>query len=162
MLVSEYRWFYGEPDVIEVTQIFDTGEEAREFEEMVIEDANAVDDLRWLNRTNKGKDFFCEYHPSGWKHTDQAKEAMRLSKLGNRNPMFGKPNSAFQGHTHSELTKMRMSESHKGRKKSDAMRSRLSEYAKNHRLIVRCEYCGKETHINLYSRWHGNRCKEKT
>lgn len=40
----------------------------------------------------------------------------------------------------------------------------ISSKSPNHpnNVKIKCEYCGKETNIGLYSRWHGKNCKNKT
>lgn len=65
---------YGEPDVIEVRQVFETTKEARIFEEMIIDDLEAVKDARWLNRTNRGKDF-CIDAPLSVEHRKKISES---------------------------------------------------------------------------------------
>lgn len=49
--------YIGEPDIIEVRQMFETVEKAIEFEEKVIDKLDAVRDSRWLNQQNAGRKF---------------------------------------------------------------------------------------------------------
>jgi hypothetical protein len=101
-------------------------------------------------------------------------ENIRQSKLGNKNPMFGKKLS--------EETKKKMSESHKGQMAwnkgiefSDETRKKMSISGKikiftedhkkkislshKNREKVICEHCDKELFPQHYKRWHGDKCK---
>ena len=51
--------------------------------------------------------------PKGFKHSEEAKEKIRLSKIGSRNPMYGKP-SWNRGKTHSKKVKQKISKTKKG------------------------------------------------
>lgn len=51
-IVKEYREKYGEPDVIEVRQIFDDSFQAREWEHRIIDKMKMCQSIRWLNRGN--------------------------------------------------------------------------------------------------------------
>ena len=55
--VSIFREQNGEPDVIKVDRVFDTAEEAREYEELYLDKVNAVKDEQWLNKHNSGRWF---------------------------------------------------------------------------------------------------------
>jgi hypothetical protein len=48
---------YGEPDIVEIGKIFENVDSAIKFEEVMIDELNAVKDLRWLNCQNAGKTF---------------------------------------------------------------------------------------------------------
>lgn len=80
--------------------------------------------------------------------------------IGKKNPAFGKPNQNNLGHTHSEETKLLMSQNRKDKKKSNETRKRMQFYAKNLRPKKVCPYCNKEISINLFNRWHDDNCKE--
>ena len=50
--VDIQRWLYGEPDVIEVRQTFESSEEARKFEEIVLKELGVVNNPIWLNKND--------------------------------------------------------------------------------------------------------------
>ena len=56
-IVNEYRWLYGEPDIVEIRLILSSKEEVLFIEEEVLREINAVKDSRWLNSQNAGKTF---------------------------------------------------------------------------------------------------------
>ena len=70
----------------------------------------------------------------------KSEETKRRMRLNHVNPMRGK--------THTDVTKRKMSESHKA-----------SDYCKN-RPKKTCPWCGKTVAVNTYPRWHGDACKK--
>ncbi len=58
-------------------------------------------------------------------------------------------------HTHSEETKKKMSESHKGIVFTDEWRKNISEAAKNRPRVI-CEQCGANVQKPTYGRYHKN------
>jgi hypothetical protein len=76
------------------------------------------------------------------KHTEETKEKMRNSKLGERNPIFGK-DSPNKG---------------KIQPCSEKQKIKLSIAAKKIPKIE-CKYCHKLTSPGNYSKWHGEKCK---
>ena len=59
--VDIQRWLYGEPDVIEVRRIFQTKDEARDWEIKVLKRMKVVKSKQWLNKTDR-KGFYCTNH----------------------------------------------------------------------------------------------------
>ena len=57
--------------------------------------------------------------------------------------------------THSEETKQKMSESHKGLVFTDEHRKNISEAAKNRPRVI-CEHCGADVQKPTYGRYHKN------
>lgn len=74
-------------------------------------------------RSCTNKEYFCA---KGRKFSKTHKDNLSIAKMGEKNPMYGKP--AW-----------------------DAINI----------IKKKCEYCGIETTLGNYSRWHGNRCKHK-
>jgi len=93
--VNTFKIENGEPDIIKVDYIFDTKEEAREYEYQYIKENNCVKDPKWLNLGNGGEDFF---NLGGNKISEEQKQ-----KIGNFN----------RGRIHTEESKQKMSDSHK-------------------------------------------------
>lgn len=68
---QEFRKEHGEPDVIEIRQTFNDSLQARLWEKKVIRRLDAVKSIRWLNKIEPGKKFYCDCH------TEESKEKMR-------------------------------------------------------------------------------------
>lgn len=68
-------------------------------------------------------------------------EEFRQGKMGNKNPMFGKPCSSYN----KAMTKLKNSGSN-------------NPLNKPHNQKI-CEHCFKSVNKSHYTRWHGNKCK---
>jgi len=81
--------------------------------------------LKWSQQRKgkpcKNKETFCV---KGRKFSEEHKKKLRESKLGEKNPMHGKPT-----------------------------------WLVTNKIKKKCEYCGIETNLGNYSRWHGKKCK---
>ena len=70
-------------------------------------------------------------------------------------------------YTHSDETKMKLSEARKGKKFSKEWRKNISKSAKNRTADrvtpfvrkVDCPHCGRSISFGNYHRWHGDKCK---
>ena len=81
-------------------------------------------------------------------YTDEIREKMSMVALGKK---------------HTEEAKKKCSEAGKKAKgilKTEEHKQALKLAAKN-RPRATCEHCGKEVQVNMYHRWHGNKCKQK-
>jgi len=90
-IVKKFKSENGEPNLIKIDYVFDTREEAREYEENYIRTNNCVYDSRWLNKCNGGKDF-CVTEESikksanskrGFQHSSESKLRMSEQRKGN-------------------------------------------------------------------------------
>ena len=81
-----------------------------------------------------------QLHKKGKKRSEDTRRKIRESIKGDKNPMYGKHHSdetrikmseSHKGKTLSEETKQKMRESHKGRTFSEETRRKMSEAAKN-------------------------------
>jgi len=94
-------------------------------------------------------------------HSLSTKDRIRLSKLGSKNPAFGKPGT-FLGKTHTEETKKIIKE-----KRSiqiilkDKKYGRLGSWVVVNKIKKQCPYCKRVTSLGNAKRWHFNNCKEK-
>lgn len=125
--VKSYVDFHGDPDIIQIRKIFNTKDEAISWEHKVLKRLKVIQNNKWLNMTdnrvinfertpemmdlisrkisNKNKGRPATF--KGRKHSSEAKEKIRLSRLG-------KPT----GRTSSDFTeewKLKISMSNKGR-----------------------------------------------
>lgn len=96
---------------------------------------------------------------TGYKHTDEVKIKMSVSRLGMQNTL---------GHIHSNETKQKMSAAHignksrTGQKRSDDERAKQSASMTGRlQQIVICPHCNKSGG-NSMKRWHFDKCREKT
>lgn len=76
--VKDFRFKFGEPDVIEVRKIFSSIEKATLWEEKVIRRMRCVKKDNWLNRGNAKKEFY------NIKHTDLTKNKIKNKALGRK------------------------------------------------------------------------------
>ncbi len=100
------------------------------------------------------------------------------------NKMYGwlkrKHSEVRKNFVYSEQARKKMSLSASGRKSSDEKRRKCSIAGKKAKGILKteehkqalklaaknrpratCEHCGKDVQINMYHRWHGDKCKHK-
>lgn len=116
-----------------------------------------VDDEKFLKGEYVGQ-------TKGYKHTQEAKNKISAAAMGNR---------SFTGRTHSDETKIKMSESSKGsqagdknsqygKPRSEDTKKKISEKMKGIKVIkVICPHCSKEGYAGGMYRWHFSNCKEK-
>ena len=171
-MVKEYREKYGEPDVVEVRQVFDDSLQAREWEEKVIRRMDAVKDERWLNRQNAGHTFSQFGAQSedwikkriesrqGYKHSEETKKKIGAKSKGRR------PNL---GRIFSNEVRLKISQAQKGKKHSEEQKMKRKEFSKGEgnpmygkkQPTVRCEVCGIVCSKTNYLRFHGIKCKKE-
>lgn len=107
--VTIQRWFYGEPDVIEVRKTFQTEKETRKWETRVLKRMRVVKSDQWLNKTdNKAIDPKCCSCPG--------EQNGMYGKLGKNNPNFGKLVGDKNPSKRPEV-RLKMSQSGKGKNK---------------------------------------------
>lgn len=110
--VQKMRGEYGEPNVVEIRQTFDDSLQAREWEEKVIRRIRAVNSLKWLNKQNGGTKFSIDSHSIETK-----------IKIGERKK--GKPSWNI-GVSPSQETRIKMSDSNRGKVRSEETRLSIS------------------------------------
>lgn len=77
--VKAFRAAHGEPDVVQVRQVFDNREAALRWEERVIDRIDAVWSPRWLNAQNAGRAF--NSGPNGRPRSEACREKIRAKRL---------------------------------------------------------------------------------
>lgn len=106
--------------------------------------------------------------------SEETKERMSISKMGDKNTMHGKTHSEEtkkkisekrKGHRHSDETKKLYSEQRLGIPKSEEHKQKQSDRQKTSekntfRHTVKCPYCNKEGQKPNMLRWHFENCKQ--
>lgn len=125
-----------------------------------------------ISKALKGK-------PKYYCRTEEYRSKMSLAKSSEKNAMYGRKHSpetlakisaALRGHTHawnkgipqSEERKKHQSRVMTGRKQDPEVVARRSETMramkmKRERKV--CEHCNKDVAVNIYARYHGEKCK---
>ena len=151
-LVKELIKEYGKESFrAEVRKLFDTREEAHEYEQRFLHKVKAVESKEWLNRAyatgfyfygvgEKNPMFGKVPHNKGVPHTEETK-----IKIGNRG----------RGRKHREDTKTQLSESHKGKRNSQ-----FGADHSHHRHTETSKQTIRDFHTN--SRWYHNDKEQRT
>lgn len=157
--VERFRKEHGEPDVIEIGQVFDSKKAALAHEIFLLKANRAKERDCFLNKTDG-----CLFDPAdpeirarirkaltGKKLSPWHREKIALGKIGNANRKGtatseqGRKNigQAKLGAKHSDETKRKMSQTRTGRKFS----------------LVKCPHCGKMGGESAMKQWHFNHCQ---
>jgi hypothetical protein len=99
----------------------------------------------------------------GKKHSDESKLKMRNAKLGKSRPDLTV--EARGKRSHSQETKDKISNAHKGHEVTNETRKKLSIALKGkpqNRTIAMCDVCGAENYITQIKRYHNGNCKYNT
>jgi hypothetical protein len=122
--VKSLRKQIGDPDVIQIRNVFQSAEKARRWENKLLKRMKIVDDHKWLNKTDNYS-ISSESSAVGSKKpkSQKTKQKMSIAQIGKR---------------HSEETKKKISLAKKGKrgafygkKHSDETKAKLSEIGKN-------------------------------
>lgn len=109
--VKRFRLKYGEPDVVEYRQRFQTKEEAFNWEAKVLRRMRVVKDKRFLNNTDKTMKFLTQY----WQNvSDEEREMIHATKRGQGSPRAlkiskakkGKSNDYIKGSNHPQAVRV--------------------------------------------------------
>lgn len=76
--VKKYRKLYGEPDIIEVRKVFESGDAARLWEQKVLKRLNAARSNKWLNKNNSDGKFYNKGH------TENTKQKLSILNIGKK------------------------------------------------------------------------------
>jgi hypothetical protein len=120
--VKAARLLYGEPDVVEVRKVFDTANEAKNWETKVLIRLKVVEKEYWLNRTvSNGYPIRKKLE---YRHSEETKRKMSESRKYPRCKLK-------LPYRHSEETKQKISQAHTGRSKgpcTDARKEKLRQW----------------------------------
>ena len=139
---------YGDPDIIQIRNIFDSSQDAKLWEEQVLRRMNVISDNRFLNKNVNGK--FLKEGPQSKDHVEKRISATTISRKRNGTYFV------------SEETKKKISDSTKGVSKphseehKTAIQNRLQSF---NRRIICCPHCGKQGQHTNMKRWHFDNCK---
>lgn len=125
--------------------------------EEAINIAQKNSDKSWM-KTPEGRNLMKQAHkrsreagnrPDPWNKGLTKEQDLRLQDASKRASLHMK-----QGRIHC------IGDHHRGKNFSDSHKNNLSDSAKN-RSKVLCMYCSKEITPQMYSRWHGDKCKSR-
>lgn len=180
---------YGIPPVRLIRKTFKDPLSARVWESRVLKRMNVVKDFRWLNKTDTQvfEPQYGDKNPMRDPSVVSARsgENHHNKKIENRIKISDSHKSKGDSH-HTKSTEFRrkmseiissLGEDHPMRKsskidhpmKSSKNRSKAREnntgpknpmFGKTHKKLY-CSHCCKQISVNTYSRWHGEKCKEK-
>ncbi|MFA6198912.1 MAG: NUMOD3 domain-containing DNA-binding protein [Bacteroidales bacterium] len=124
--VKEFRELYGEPDIIQIRKVFETKEQAIQWEFKVIQRMHIVQHNKWLNRSLNGQKFFNNGH------TEETKQKLSNSLQGHviSEETKQKLSNSLQGHVISEETKKKIGEGNRGKIVSEESRKKMSKTRK--------------------------------
>jgi len=157
-----------------VRRTFLSQTDARMWEEKVLRRIKAVKRAKWLNKSNRGKDFCNDDEETRQKM--RASILLRVEKgihIGfnntsnnpaklevNKKKLIERNRKAYENGNHSFCKDRHPNKSDEGRKRcSNSTRIRLSNGNHPFRMFITCEFCGKVYQKNHYYRYHGVRCK---
>lgn len=98
----------------------------------------------------------------GVEHSEETKEKIRIKAIGRTHTDKTKLliSEIVSGRVLSEITKQKMSMAQKGKKKSKEHIEKIADFNRNKALIKHeCEHCGKRIDLHNFKRWHGDNCK---
>lgn len=167
--VSDFRNLYGEPDVIQVRKIFNSVEEALDYEHRILRKLGVMKTSKWLNESNGGKGFgACNL---GRKHSIETRQMWSKQRLGNTNA---------KGSIRTENFKENLKKKNKGSnnpffgkkhsKDSIELFKRINAGTGNpmygrknpsQQIIKQCPHCGKHGAGGAMHTWHFDKCKKK-
>jgi len=123
--IKALREQYGDSQfVATVDKVFETAEEAREYEEQFLTENNCVRSDDWENRNNAGKEFYSPKGRTSWNkgktgvYTEESRKKMGAKNIGNKYCV---------GHKHTEEQRIANSERQKGKKISEEHRKNISK-----------------------------------
>ena len=119
--VKEYRKNNGEPDIVEVRKIFESSEEARNWETRFIKKIKAVGNSNWLNKTDNTNKFYSEGELS-------LEHKKKLSKIRSEKNIG---NTFRKGKKFSEESILKLKISRNARKDKPMLGKKMSDEAKN-------------------------------
>ncbi len=109
----------------------------------------------------KSKEELSNYGMRNKIHSGETKQLLSVAATGEKNHMFGKP-GIMLGKTHSDETKIKMSEKRALQTFSDETKQKMSD-AWLRKPILTCPHCNKSSnHSGNMGRFHFDKCKQKT
>jgi group I intron endonuclease len=160
---------YGKQNFIKrIIKLFDTVNEARLYEEYLIQETNAIEDPNFYNLTKGGYGGFSETAKQKQKSIESRKKISesnkgRIVSTETRKKLSEKLKGTKPWNTgipRSEETKKKLSLALKNKPLTDQHRQNISNAQKGRKYrITTCPYCNKSGGVNVMQKWHFDKCK---
>lgn len=139
--VKEFRKIHGEPDIIQIRDVFDDVNECRKYEERVLRKLRVTVNEKWLNRGYNGM-----YLPTGKRTTEHQNKIIAA--------LTGKKKKPW-----SEEHKRMLSEKTKGISKTFSEEHKAAlKYHDNNSTTVECPHCSAVGQLTNMKHWHFDNC----
>lgn len=157
--VERFRKEHGEPDVIEIGQVFDSKKAAVEHEIFLLKTNRAKARDCFLNKTDG-----CLFDPADPEIRQKIRTALlgkKLSAAHRESIARAKIGSANRKGTHtSEQGRRNIGLAKLGTKHSDETKRKMSQVRAGRKFsLVECPHCGKIGGKAAMKQWHFNHCK---
>jgi hypothetical protein len=124
--VKSFRIIHGDPDIIEIRNVFDDTQKAKRWEAKVLRKLNVIDDKKWLNKSYSDEKFVNRAHTEETKKklSDSARKGIPLSEEHKKKiqlALKGKPKS--ESH---RVNAMKANVGMTGKKHSDEAKKNMS------------------------------------
>lgn len=141
-----------------VSEVFTSYEDLNEFALFFSSFFDITSSTKWANLKEEtgidgGAYLYGDANPS---RRPEVRKKISESLKGHK----GVKNTGFLGRTHTQETKEKIRNARLGVKLSVERCEKMRLYASTMRPSKTCEYCGKTVKVNIFPRFHGERCKE--
>lgn len=141
-----------------VSKVFTDYEDLKEFALFFSSFFNITKSKKWANLIEEtgidgGEPLYGDNNPS---RRPEVRKKISESLIGHK----GVKNTGFLGRTHTPEARERIRNSRLGVKLSAERCEQIRLYASTMRPAKTCEHCGKTVKVNIFPRFHGNKCKE--
>ena len=149
--VAEFRKLHGEPDVIKVTKLFISVDDARYWETKFLKRVNAATNEKFLNRTDN-----ISINPA-----DSLKGSLKSTNKGQKRPWLSEKNSKMTGsknHMYGKTGELSPRFGVSGDKHPMFGKKNKGASIANKKTVT-CPHCNKNGKAAGMNRWHFDKCK---